>query len=194
MKVLDPILWSNNNYSTPLQPNHRRHTFTTAAAVCLGCGLSLNITCETYNLHWALRVTCTIEMFVILGCEDFQDLSHHLWSLFSFIFSVFSSSGPWKSKATAWVASLFVSCLLMRGQGNAPFLPLLIGLGTALFLTKFAEWDMWITGLPDHFPVNSKSWTQLPSMTQSQSSMVKPTLTESPSCFARRCLRLFGNN
>ena len=64
VKVLDPILWSNHNYSTPLQPNHRRHTFTTAAAVCLGCGLSLNITCETYNLHWALRVTCTIEMFV----------------------------------------------------------------------------------------------------------------------------------
>ena len=64
LKVLDPILWSNHNYSTPLQPNHRRHTFTTAAAVCLGCGLSLNITCETYNLHWALRVTCTIEMFV----------------------------------------------------------------------------------------------------------------------------------
>ena len=57
MKVLDPILWSNHNYSTPLQPTHRRHTFTTAAAVCLGCGLSLNITCETCNLHWALRVT-----------------------------------------------------------------------------------------------------------------------------------------
>ena len=67
MKVLDPILWSNHNYSTPLQPNHRRHTFTTAAAVCLGCGLSLNITCETCNLHWALRVTCTIEMFVIFA-------------------------------------------------------------------------------------------------------------------------------
>ena len=64
LKVLDPILWYNHNYSTPLQPNHRRHTFTTAAAVCLGCGLSLNITCETCNLHWALRVTCTIEMFV----------------------------------------------------------------------------------------------------------------------------------
>ena len=64
LKVLDPILWSNHNYSTPLQPNHRRHTFTTAAAVCLGCGLSLNITCETCILHWALRVTCTIEMFV----------------------------------------------------------------------------------------------------------------------------------
>ena len=64
LKVLDPILWSNHNYSTPLQPIHRRHTFTTAAAVCLGCGLSLNITCETCNLHWALRVTCTIEIFV----------------------------------------------------------------------------------------------------------------------------------
>ena len=61
MKVLDPILWSNHNYSTP--------TFTTAAAVCLGCGLSLNITCETYNLHWALRVTCTIEMFVKMEQE-----------------------------------------------------------------------------------------------------------------------------
>ena len=64
MKVLDPILWSTLHFSTPLRPNHRRHTFTTAATVCLGCGLSLNITCETYNLHWALRVTCTIEMFV----------------------------------------------------------------------------------------------------------------------------------
>ena len=66
MKVLDPILWSSQLYSTPLQPNHRRHTFTTAAAVCLGCGLSLAQRCETYNLHWALRVTCTIEMFVKL--------------------------------------------------------------------------------------------------------------------------------
>ena len=64
LKVLDPILWSTLHFSTPLRPNHRRHTFTTAATVCLGCGLSLNITCETYNLHWALRVTCTIEMFV----------------------------------------------------------------------------------------------------------------------------------
>ena len=64
MKVLDPILWSTLHFSAPLRPNHRRHTFTTAATVCLGCGLSLNITCETYNLHWALRVTCTIEMFV----------------------------------------------------------------------------------------------------------------------------------
>ena len=64
MKVLDPILWSTLHFSTPLRPNHRRHTFTTAATVCLGCGLSLNITCETYNLHWALGVTCTIEMFV----------------------------------------------------------------------------------------------------------------------------------
>ena len=64
MKVLDPILWSTLHFSTPLRPNHRRHTFTTAATVCLGCGLSLNITCETYNLHWTLRVTCTIEMFV----------------------------------------------------------------------------------------------------------------------------------
>ena len=64
VKVLDPILWSTLHFSTPLRPNHRRHTFTTAATVCLGCGLSLNITCETYNLHWALGVTCTIEMFV----------------------------------------------------------------------------------------------------------------------------------
>ena len=64
LKVLDPILWSTLHFSTPLRPNHRRHTFTTAATVCLGCGLSLNITCETYNLHWALGVTCTIEMFV----------------------------------------------------------------------------------------------------------------------------------
>ena len=64
LKVLDPILWSTLHFSTPLRPNHRRHIFTTAATVCLGCGLSLNITCETYNLHWALRVTCTIEMFV----------------------------------------------------------------------------------------------------------------------------------
>ena len=64
LKVLDPILWSTLHFSTPLRPNHRRPTFTTAATVCLGCGLSLNITCETYNLHWALRVTCTIEMFV----------------------------------------------------------------------------------------------------------------------------------
>ena len=64
LKVLDPILWSTLHFSTPPRPNHRRHTFTTAATVCLGCGLSLNITCETYNIHWALRVTCTIEMFV----------------------------------------------------------------------------------------------------------------------------------
>ena len=64
LKVLDPILWSTLHFSTPLRPNHRRHTFTTAATVCLGCGLSLDITCETYNLHWALGVTCTIEMFV----------------------------------------------------------------------------------------------------------------------------------
>ena len=49
MKVLDPILWSTLHFSTPLRPNHRRHTFTTAATVCLGCGLSLNVHSETYQ-------------------------------------------------------------------------------------------------------------------------------------------------
>ena len=64
MKVLDPILWSNHNYSTPLQPNHRRHTFTTAAAVCLGCGLSLNSGVKQASYIRLIWVTCTIEMFV----------------------------------------------------------------------------------------------------------------------------------
>ena len=49
LKVLDPILWSTLHFSTPLRPNHRRHTFTTAATVCLGCGLSLNVHSETYQ-------------------------------------------------------------------------------------------------------------------------------------------------
>ena len=49
VKVLDPILWSTLHFSTPLRPNHRRHTFTTAATVCLGCGLSLNVHSETYQ-------------------------------------------------------------------------------------------------------------------------------------------------
>ena len=69
MKVLDPILWSNHNYSTPLQPNHRRHTFTTAAAVCLGCGLSLNSGVKHASYIRLIWVTCTIEMFVRMGYQ-----------------------------------------------------------------------------------------------------------------------------
>ena len=64
----------------------------------------------------------------------------------------------------------------------------------SLFATKFVTWDMLITELPDHFLVNLKLWIQLPFMTQSQSSMVKPTLTGFPCCFARLCLRLSDNN
>ena len=70
MKVLGP---SNHNYSTPLQPNHRRHTFTTAAAVCLGCGLSLNSGVKHASYIRLIWVTCTIEMFVSQGVKGMQE-------------------------------------------------------------------------------------------------------------------------